>query len=185
MISVTLTNGYVYDKLSDLGLCVFTGNMKRLKKLLKKTGINTKFTNDSSLLHICSHNDNPNMFYFLLSKGCDYTHINGNGDTCLHMIVLNNNISCLEILCRYDIKDIIDIKNRDGDTALHISIKNGFYECFFLLIKKGADTEIKDYFDMDSYELVDLYEKKEKLYDCYSSTYANMFNLLASMRRSK
>ncbi|CAD2089147.1 ankyrin-repeat protein, putative [Plasmodium vinckei lentum] len=185
MISVTLTNDYVYDKLSDLGLCAFTGNMKRLKKLLKKNGINTKFTNDSSLLHICSHNDNPNMFYFLLSKGCDYTHINGNGDTCLHMIVLNNNISCLEILCRYDIKDIINIKNKDGDTALHIAIKNGFYECFFLLIKKGADTDIKDYFDMDSYELIDLYEKKEKLYDCYSSTYANMFNLLVSMRRCK
>ncbi|EAA17721.1 hypothetical protein [Plasmodium yoelii yoelii] len=103
------------------------------------------FENDSSLLHICSHNEDPNMFYFLLNKGCDYTHINGNGDTCLHMIVLNNNISCLEVLCRYDIKDIINIKNKDGDTALHIAIKNGFYECFFLLIKKGADTNIKDY----------------------------------------
>lgn len=76
MISVTLTNDYAYDKLSDLGLCVFTGihykkkhsisyslyefhgvynvyllflslyvgNLKRLKKLLKKNGINTKFT---------------------------------------------------------------------------------------------------------------------------------------------
>lgn len=32
--------------------------------------------NDSSLLHICSHNEDPNMFYFLLNKGCDYTHIN-------------------------------------------------------------------------------------------------------------
>ncbi|SCM20210.1 conserved Plasmodium protein, unknown function [Plasmodium berghei] len=181
MISVTLTNDYAYDKLSDLGLCVFTGNLKRLKKLLKKNGINTKFTNDSSLLHICSHNEDPNMFYFLLNKGCDYTHINvkeKNEKNGKNVIGYSN----YDV---YDIKDIINIKNNDGDTALHIAIKNGFYECFFLLIKKGADTNIKDYFGMDSYELIDLYEKKEKLYDCYSSTYANMFNLLVSMRRCK
>ncbi|SBT32067.1 conserved Plasmodium protein, unknown function [Plasmodium ovale wallikeri] len=185
MISVTLTNDSVRDKLSDLGLCVFIGNLKRAKKLLKKNDINSKFTNDNTLLHICSHNEDTNMFYFLLSKGCDYKHINENGDTCLHIIALNNNIYCLEILCRNDIRDIINIKNKQGDTALHISIKNGFYKFFSVLLKNGADANVKDYFDMDSYELLDLYKKKEQFYDCSSSTYTDMFNLLMNMRHKK
>ncbi|SCA48561.1 conserved Plasmodium protein, unknown function [Plasmodium ovale] len=184
MISVTLTNDSVRDKLSDLGLCVFIGNLKRAKKLLKKNDINSKFTNDNTLLHICSHNEDTNMFYFLLSKGCDYKHINENGDTCLHIIALNNNIYCLEILCRNDIRDIINIKNK-GDTALHISIKNGFYKIFSLLLKNGADANVKDHFDMDSYELLDLYKKKEQFYGYSSSTYTDMFNLLMNMRHKK
>ncbi|SBT74874.1 conserved protein, unknown function [Plasmodium malariae] len=182
MISVTLTNNSVRDKLSDLGLSVFIGNLKRAKKLLKKNDINSKFMNDNSLLHICSHNEDANMFYFLLSKGCDHKHINANGDTCLHIIALNNNIYCLDILCRSYIKDIINIRNKEGDTALHISIKNGFFEFFSLLIKNGADAQIKDNFDMSSYELLDLYRKKEKFYECNSNKYTNMFNLLINMQ---
>ncbi|CRG93477.1 conserved Plasmodium protein, unknown function [Plasmodium gallinaceum] len=183
MISITLTNDSVHDKISDLGLSVFIGNIKRTKKLLKKNDINSKFMNNNNLLHICSYNEDANMFYFLLTNGCDYKHINDNGDTCLHIIALNNNLYCLDILCRNNIKDIINIKNKEGDTALHISIKNGFYRFFSLLIKYGADTCIKDNFDMDCYELVDLYRKKEKFYDCESNTYSNMYNLLMNIRK--
>ncbi|GAW79654.1 hypothetical protein, conserved [Plasmodium gonderi] len=185
MITVSVTNDRVRDKLSDLGLCVFIGNLKRAKKLLKKSDINSKFMNNNNLLHICSHNENANMFYFLLSNGCDYKHINDNGDTCLHMIALNNNIYCFDILCRNNIKDIIDLKNKEGDTALHIVIKNGFYEFFTLLIKYGANTNIKDNYDMDAYELLDLYRKKEKLYDYNSNTYRNMLNFLISTKKER
>ncbi|VWU51696.1 ankyrin-repeat protein, putative [Hepatocystis sp. ex Piliocolobus tephrosceles] len=181
MISVTLTNDSVHDKLSDLGLC----NLKRVKRLLKKWDINSKFLNNNNLLHICSQNEDENMFSYLLSKGCDYKHINTNGDSCLHIIALNNNICCLEILCKSDISDIINIKNKEGDTPLHISIKNGFYEFFSLLIRKGADLKIKDFFDMDSYELVDLYRKKEKFYDQNSNNYIKMYNLLMNIKKKK
>ncbi|CAA9990229.1 conserved Plasmodium protein, unknown function [Plasmodium knowlesi strain H] len=183
MISVTLTNDSVRDKLSDLGLSVFIGNLKRAKKLLKNNDINSKFLNNNSLLHICAHNEDTNMFYFLLSNGCDYKHVNENGDSCLHIIALNNNVYCLDILCRNSIKEIIDLKNKEGDTALHIAIKNGFPEFFTLLIKYGANASIKDDFDMDAYELLDLYRKKEKFYDCNSSTYTNMFNFLITTRK--
>ncbi|CAD51122.1 hypothetical protein PFAG_02148 [Plasmodium falciparum Santa Lucia] len=174
MISLTLISDRVRDKLSDLALW----NIKRTKKLLKKNDINSKFLNNNNLLQICSYNDDVEMFCFLLNRGCDFKHINDNGDTCLHIIVLNNNIYCLDILCRNNIKDIINIKNKDGDTALHISIKNGFYESFSLLLKYGVDILIKDDFDMDAYELLDVFRKKEKFYDSNCNKYSIMFNLL-------
>ncbi|ETW31053.1 hypothetical protein PFFCH_01492 [Plasmodium falciparum FCH/4] len=71
-----------------------------------------------------------------------------------------------------------DLALCDGDTALHISIKNGFYESFSLLLKYGVDILIKDDFDMDAYELLDVFRKKEKFYDSNCNKYSIMFNLL-------
>ncbi|KOB89020.1 hypothetical protein PFDG_04071, partial [Plasmodium falciparum Dd2] len=95
MISLTLISDRVRDKLSDLALW----NIKRTKKLLKKNDINSKFLNNNNLLQICSYNDDVEMFCFLLNRGCDFKHINDNGDTCLHIIVLPpTGIYCLDIL---------------------------------------------------------------------------------------
>ncbi|SBS81020.1 conserved Plasmodium protein, unknown function [Plasmodium ovale curtisi] len=154
MISVTLTNDSVRDKLSDLGLCVFIGNLKRAKKLLKKNDINSKFTNDNTLLHICSHNEDTNMFYFLLSKGCDYKHINENGDTS-----------------DANVKDHVSL----GDHGLSP----------FANLRCAQSSSPEGSFDMDSYELLDLYKKKEQFYGYSSSTYTDMFNLLMNMRHKK
>lgn len=183
MISVVLTNEAVEDKISDLGLSVFIGNMKRVKKLLKKNDINSKFMNNNSLLHISANNEDANMFYFLISNGCDYQHVNDYGDTCLHIIAMNNNVYCLEVLCQYNIENIINKKNKEGDTALHLAIKNGFYNVCAMLLENGADALIKDDFGMNCYEIADILKKKEKFYDSGSVVFSNILNLVARSKQ--
>lgn len=185
MISLTLTNEAVHDKVSDLGLSVFIGNFKRVKKLLKKKDINSRFTNNDSLLHICAHNEDSNMFYFLITHGCDYTHVNNNGDTCLHIIALVNNLYCLDVISRFNISKIINVVNKEGDTALHISIKNGFFHVFSVLLNAGADPHIKDAFDMDCFEMVDILKKKQKFYEEGTTVYSSMYDALMKGQASK
>lgn len=183
MISVTLANETVEDKISDLGLSVFIGNLKRVKKLLKKNDINSKFMNNNSLLHISANNEDADMFYFLLSNGCDFRHVNNYGDTCLHVLAMNNNVYCLEILCRHNIEDIINKKNKEGDTALHLAIKNGFYYFCALLLENGAKRDIKDDFDMNCWEIASILKKKEKFYDSGCTVFSKIYKLIADDKR--
>lgn len=75
-----------------------------------------------------------------LSEYLKYMDINDN--TLLHLVVQGNNLKAIEFLCKQGIN--IEALNREGYRALHCAVSNGLYEATELLLKYGADVNVRD-----------------------------------------
>ena len=78
---------------------------------------------------------------FLISKNLDDTY----GNTRLHNIVLDNNITALKKLLNSDVE--IDQKNYKGETALHLAVKTNNIEIAEILINHHATISIFDVYN--------------------------------------
>jgi len=122
------------------------------------------FSNDYSNLLFDAINENElDVLIFLVKNKAvtDLSYKDTNGQTVLHHVVdkFNKNpakykeiLRC--ILTRPDIKKIINIQDKDGNTPLHIAVIKENDKLADILIRKGADTSIKNkagsYIDSES-----------------------------------
>ncbi len=76
----------------------------------------------------------------------------GNGNTVLHLAVLESYDNFKKVLSRAECAEArcINAQNKDGDTPLHMAIKNNFLNIVKDLIEAGAKTNIKNKAGLDA-----------------------------------
>ena len=116
-----------------------------LYKILKKNPylINIEDEkNETFLSYAIKRNNNPIINLLLTSPLLNLTYQNENGNTYLHLAVIQQNIKLVQALIDKGI--FIDIQNNDGNTALHLSYYINNIEIIKLLINNNIDFGIKN-----------------------------------------
>ena len=72
-----------------------------------------------------------------------------NNNSLLHLIVIDNDYTCLVCLINYFKKhkllnQIINLQNKDGDTAMHIAVRNNNFDICRILESAGSDLNISN-----------------------------------------
>ena len=119
-------------------------NLALYQHALKTTIINSPLPG-AMLLFSAYHNNNKEMFEFLLKHGANVNTTNKYDNNILHDIAQSSQIDSfgfLEIGLKYATKEDINKKNNDGNTLLGLAFKAKNLESFQLLLKHGADTSI-------------------------------------------
>lgn len=94
----------------------------------------------------------PQAVDYLVSKGADVHQLDLNGETLIHKACHNKNMPTLERFIELGVnidasKGIVNgNKKSKGQTALHYAVSKGFTEGVRLLLEKGADPNIIEYF---------------------------------------
>ena len=77
-----------------------------------------------------------------------YRSQNGNNETALHLASKNGHLHVAKALIsakdNFKRKEILNSKDHRGNTPLHHCVLNGNYELAKILVKKGADLNIKN-----------------------------------------
>ena len=98
--------------------------------------------NETFLSYAIKRNNNPIINLLLTSPLLNLTYQNENGNTYLHLAVIQQNIKLVQELIDKGI--FIDIQNNDGNTALHLSYYINNIEIIKLLINNNIDFGIKN-----------------------------------------
>ena len=116
-----------------------------LYKILTKNPylVNTEDENNETFLsYAIKRNNNPIINLILTSPILNLTYQNENGNTYLHLAVIQQNIQLIQNLLDKGI--FIDIQNNDGNTALHLAYYINNLEIIKLLINNNIDFGIKN-----------------------------------------
>ena len=96
----------------------------------------------------------------LVTKGCDINSLDSNGE---NILFYSCRMDCPKIVSYLIKKNFpLNLKNRNGITSLHLSCIFGSYCCAHLILNRGAEVNILDFFNQspldkcNSQELVDL-----------------------------
>ncbi len=106
---------------------------------------------------------NPELFEqkLQLLSDLDYSEVQSDGNTLLHLATIKGDIALLKLLERFKID--INLKNNDGLTALHLAaMKSTDDQLMKYLIDSGADKSIKTDFEESVYDLASENEKLGK-----------------------
>lgn len=97
---------------------------------------------ETFLSYAIKRNNNPIIDFIIASPLLDLNYQDKNGNTYLHMAVIQQNINLIQTLI--DKKISINTQNKDGNTALHFAyyIKNN--EIVKILLKNNIDDKIKN-----------------------------------------
>uniref|UniRef100_A0ABD2XLM5 CUB domain-containing protein n=1 Tax=Trichogramma kaykai TaxID=54128 RepID=A0ABD2XLM5_9HYME len=108
------------------------------------------------------------IFDLLLKNGADVTLVNNDGDTILHLVLLNSNnpniVEAVELLLKSGVD--VNIQNKNGYSALHLAV--GFCESLKvveLLLKNGADRNIVNNKGMTALNFICTLDHIKKFYD--------------------
>lgn len=124
------------------------GNIEMLKLLLNKfknpqPNVNLVTNNGSSVIHLSVSKNNYEMVKFLIEEcnaSCDIK--DKNGQSPLHRASSSGLIKIIEFLNDHNV-DINDV-DKNGWTPLHHALSECNGDAAVLLVKLGANTEIKD-----------------------------------------
>ena len=98
--------------------------------------------NETFLSYAIKRNNNPVINLILTSPLLNLTYQNENGNTYLHLAVIQQNLKLVKTLLDKGI--FIDIQNNDGNTALHLAYYINNLEIIKLLINNNIDFAIKN-----------------------------------------
>lgn len=134
-----------------------------LKKALLKSNysigeINTICKNNESLFLIAVNNDNYLTAKFLLEKGADVNFQNKAGVSALHIIARCNTANMNKIfnLMLKSTRLNINIKDLEGYTPLMRAIEFENIQIVKILVKSGADLNVKNNYGYNAIELAQL-----------------------------
>ncbi|XP_071099698.1 ankyrin repeat domain-containing protein 50-like [Haliotis cracherodii] len=121
------------------------GNVDICKYLLSKdiVGIESRGQYNRTPVMTAAIKGHKELFDFLVSKGCDLSVVDGNGDDILHVTCLGGNVE----ICKYLLsKDIVGIESRGqyNRTPVMTAASKGYRELFEVLVSKGCDLSVVD-----------------------------------------
>ena len=94
---------------------------------------NIKDNNNNNPLHYASQFNNSEAIEILLNNNTDINTINNQGNTPLHLSVINNNIKNINLLLKN--KNIeVNLLNNNGQSVLHIAVINRFISIIKIFI---------------------------------------------------
>lgn len=105
---------------------------------LLNTVVTTK-RSQTVLHYLCLHGQ-PNYIRPLLKMGCNPDLQDSEGNTALHIAVLENHLNCLESFINSNMSLKINELNDDGFTALHLAIRDNKYDFVEKLLKYDNTT---------------------------------------------
>jgi len=154
-----------------------------LYKILKKNPylINIEDEkNETFLSYAIKRNNNPIINLLLTSPLLNLTYQNENGNTYLHLAVIQQNIKLVQALLDKGI--FIDIQNNDGNTALHLSYYINNIKIIKLLINNNIDFGIKNKKGLTAEEIDPIenineiagYEVNMNIDNCNNDDYNNL-----------
>ncbi|XP_071099696.1 serine/threonine-protein phosphatase 6 regulatory ankyrin repeat subunit A-like [Haliotis cracherodii] len=128
-----------------LHVTCFAGNVDICKYLLSKdiVGIESRGQYNRTPVMTASSKGHRELFNFLVSKGCDLSVVDGDGDNILHVTCLGGNVG----ICKYLLsKDIVGIESRGqyNTTPVMTAASEGHRELFDFLVSKGCDLSVVD-----------------------------------------
>jgi ankyrin repeat protein len=122
----------------------------------------------SPLMLAASYNSFSIMELLLTNKTkkVDLNCVDSNGNSCLHLALLNKHENCaLYILDKIEPNShLINLRNKEGNTLLHMAASVGYLTCVEILLSKGADIWLKN-FKQKHTPLV-MCAKNEQVADC-------------------
>ena len=111
--------------------------------------VNTKDSEDRSVLQYVVSNQNLKMVNVLLQNGADVAQVSNKGETLLHNATSVGSEQIVETLLSHvkgtKLKNFVDAKtSATSTTSLHVAAKNGYLNIVILLLKHGATYEINN-----------------------------------------
>ena len=73
---------------------------------------------------------------YLLTTNFDYSNVNKDENSVLHLACLRGNYDCVFKLLKHGCQ--VECKNKYGDTALHCAVRSGSYNCVKILLQNNA-----------------------------------------------
>ena len=132
----------------------YRGNMD-IVKLLIKYGADYQKKNNSGLnvMHMAAQGDRPNiLIYFKDKYNMDINQKDFNGSTPLHWACHLGSEKAVTFILSWT--DDIDIQDTKGKTALYLAVQATRVKIIQKLIRKGADTYIRDNTQKNIYDVV-------------------------------
>ena len=128
---------------TDLHSAAYDGDVKRVKKLLKK-GVSPNVRNESgdTPLHWAANKGRVKVVKLLLKHGADPNIKNKYGWTPLHKAAFEDHVEVVKLLLEHGADP--NIKDKNGDTLLHWAASVGRVDVVRLLLEHGADPTVKD-----------------------------------------
>ena len=132
------------DGITSLHYSVIKGNIK-IFDLLKKYGgnLDTVTNTGKNIMHLAAESNQPTMMiYLFLNEGREVTSVDESGSTPLHWACYYQAEECVNYLLNIPNVDI-NAQDRDRITPLNIAVSNNKVNLVKLLLRKGADKNIK------------------------------------------
>jgi len=108
-------------------------------------GIDIPNQNGSTPLNESCKYGNKAMVLLFMNRGADINTQDKDGNTILHSACSNDyGESIIEHLLQTDVLKLINNQNKEGLTPLHFACKTINVKSIELLLKKGANVEVKD-----------------------------------------
>ena len=120
-------------------------SINSLYKLLIKNPLLINMINENKetfLSYAIKRNNNPIIDLLLTSPLLDLTYKDKNGNTYLHLSIIQQNLKLIKKLLEKKI--LINTKNNDGNTALHFAYYINNNEIIKILLNNKADINIKN-----------------------------------------
>ena len=111
---------------------------------------------ETFLSYAIKRNNNPIIDLILTSPLLDLTYQDKNGNTYLHISVIQQNVKLIQTLIEKGIS--LDEKNNDGNTALHFAYYINNNDIVKLLIKNNIDINIKNNRGLIAEEIIPTYD---------------------------
>jgi ankyrin repeat protein len=113
------------------------------KLLERKANLEAKNNDGYTVLQLAAQHGYINLIDFLVASGDDLMVRDVEGNTLLHLAVLESRAELAGHLVSLN-RDLLEAKNGEGNTALHLAVLNSDVELIDPLLKLGADLEVKD-----------------------------------------
>jgi len=139
-----ITQGYNVEDIFEAAL---SGNLHALAHFHKLgASLHEEKVNKTSLLHLCIDGNNPKLLIYLLNKGLNIDLADKSGTSPLILAAMDSaRIKLLNILISR--KATLDQKNHRHPSAHTMAIKRFNIQAAILLVKKGANINIRDSLD--------------------------------------
>lgn len=146
---------------SCFALCIEEENQKDFDRFIKAgIDINSSDPNGTPMLNVAARNNCTKMINKLLDLGADINAISKDrGYTALMDAILRGNEKNVSIFIDHG-ADVNTI-NKDGQTNLILAVGENKPHICSLLVKKGANPDIKDSMGMSAYEYAVLFKNQE------------------------
>ncbi|MGL9761743.1 MAG: ankyrin repeat domain-containing protein [Wolbachia sp.] len=120
-------------------------DLNKVKGLVSRgAGLDTKGSNDWTLLHFAAFSDKFDIVKFLFDKNANIKAKDVYGNTPLHVAAqYDSKLEIVEFLLDKNASSINDVNN-NGSTPLHIAIQGNKPSTVKLLLNRGASIKVKD-----------------------------------------
>ena len=184
--NINLDNQTTEYGLTALHQLTVNNDIKKVKLLVKK-GADVEISDylGNNLIHfsIMEKNNELILYYLNLNK-IDLNFANLNGNTPLHLYLIENNEFNKEILEKLILASNLNILNYDGNSSIHLLVKNNILEDYIEILKnKVLNVFIQNYNGKTVYNT---FNKKELLINLITDSFLNNLsdqNLIVSWEK--